>query len=110
MGMKRDEYVRKLKERLGNWNQDMDELGRRAEAAAAAARKEYDEQLGSLGARRQELERRLRALGDAAESAWDELKVGVDEAAEALASAIRVAKQRFKDRTAPGEKAAPGMK
>lgn len=104
MGTKRDEYVRKLKERLDDWNQDMAELGKRAEAAAAAARKEYDEHLGSLDVRRKELEQRLRVLGDAAESAWDEMKVGVDEAAEALASSIRVAKQQFKDKVATGTK------
>lgn len=104
MGTKRDEYVRKLKEKLDEWNQDIDELRERAELAAAAARREYDEQLPRLETRRKELEQRLRALGDATESAWNELKVGVDEAADALASAIRAAKQRFRDRAATGTK------
>ena len=95
MSGRRDQYVGKLKTKLDEWNADIDRLQEKAAQAAAAARKEYDEQIGGLRDRRGDLEEKLRALAVTAGSAWEDMREGVDGAAEALGAAIRAAKARF---------------
>ena len=104
---KRDEYVGKLKAKLDAWNADIDRLKTRAEGAAAATRKEYQEHIGNLQARRKDFEEKLHKLGQAAESAWEDMKSGADTAAEALGAAVKSAKARFGASAAAKRKGGP---
>lgn len=95
MESRRDEYLRKLKIKLDEWNADIDRLENRLQSAADAARREYQDQISHLRARCEDLERKSQGLRSAAEEAWEDVKVGVDAAADALGSAIRSARERF---------------
>jgi len=95
MDNRREEYVTRIKEKLDEWNADIDRFSARLDGVADSARKECQEHVEHLTARREDCEAKLRELRLAAESAWEDLKAGVDEAAEAVGSAIRSARERF---------------
>jgi len=95
MGSQRDQYVNNLKERLDEWNRDIDGLEVRARELASTAREQYEEQMRNLRSRRGDLEARLDSMSGAAEDAWEDLKGGAEAAAETLGSAIRAARARF---------------
>ena len=93
---KRDEYVRKLQEKLGKWNAEIDALAARAAEAKAGARSEYMEQIEALKAKQAVAREKIEELQQSGESAWEDLKSGVELAWTALGEAIDSARSRFK--------------
>jgi chromosome segregation ATPase len=86
----KDEYVAKLKAQLDEWQEDMERLKDKAEAASDDAKVKIHEQIAELRAKwdeghakRQELldaaDEKWDAIKDEAEEKWDELKVAVKD-------------------------------
>lgn len=92
---RRDEYVRKLKLQLDEWNDRIDALEERLEDAQAGARKRYQEQRDSLMARRREAEEKLKEIQEASGNAWEELREGADRAWAQLKDAVNRARAEF---------------
>ena len=92
----RDEYVRKLQEKLGEWNAEIDRLVARAGDVKAEAKQEYAEQIESLQTKRAAALAKIEELQKSGESAWEDLKSGIELAWAAMGEAINSAKSRFK--------------
>lgn len=92
----RDEYVRKLQEKLGEWNAEIDTLVARAEQVKADAEHEYAEQIATLKAKQAAAREKLEELQRSGGSAWEDLKAGIELAWDAMGEAVDSAKSRFK--------------
>ena len=92
----RDEYVRKLQEKLGEWNAEIDTLVAKAGEVKADAKLEYAEQIAALKAKQSAAREKIEELQQSGGSAWEDLKSGIELAWTAMGEAIDSAKSRFK--------------
>jgi hypothetical protein len=92
----RDEYIRKTKAKLDEWDAEIDKLAARAEAAQADARIKYHEHLETLRKQRDENMERLRELQTASEGAWESVRKGMEDSWERMNKAFKDATDRFK--------------
>jgi uncharacterized coiled-coil DUF342 family protein len=92
----RDEYVRKLQEKLEEWNAEIDTLAAKAGEVKADAKNEYAEHIEALKAKQAVAREKIDELQQSAESAWEDLKSGLELAWTAVGEAISSAKSRFK--------------
>jgi uncharacterized coiled-coil DUF342 family protein len=92
----RDEYVRKMQEKLTELNADIDKLAAKASAVSADLRSEYNEEMAALKAKQAAARQKIEAVQKSGESAWQDLKAGADLAWTAIGEAIDSAKSRFK--------------
>lgn len=92
----RDEYVRKMQEKLEEWNADIDTLTAKAGELSAEARHEYSEQIAALKAKQAAARAKIEEMQRSGESAWEDLKAGIDLAWTAIGEAVDSAKSRFK--------------
>lgn len=92
----RDEYVRKLQEKLGEWNAEIDTLVAKAGEVKADAKNEYAAHIESLKAKQAAAREKIEELQHSGESAWEDLKSGIELAWTAMGEAISSAKSRFK--------------
>lgn len=92
----RDEYVRKLQEKIGEWNAEIDALAARGAEVKAEARDEYAEQIQALKAKQAAAREKLEELQHSGENAWEDLKTGAELAWSSMVEAITSAKSRFK--------------
>lgn len=94
--MGKQEYERKLKAQLTEWEADINRLRAKADAAQAEAKVKYLEEIEELRAQKKKAEARLDELEDASEDAWEDLKGGIDTAWKNLGNAVSNAVDRFK--------------
>ncbi|MGD8933334.1 MAG: hypothetical protein PVF35_01040 [Gammaproteobacteria bacterium] len=92
----RHEYIEKLKDKLDQWDADIDVLEEKAEHARADLKFEYQDQLASLRRKRDDARLKLSELKNASEGAWEDLKQGADEAWDSLKHSIDKALSHFK--------------
>ena len=92
----RDEFIRKMQEKLGEWNAEIDRLTVKAGEASADVKKEIDEQIASLKAKQSDARQKIEELQHSGEHALEDLKTGVELAWSALGEAIDSARSRFK--------------
>lgn len=92
----RDEYVKKLQAKLGEWNIEIDALVAKAGEVKADAKNEYAEQIESLKSKQAAAKEKLDELQQSGGSAWVDLKSGIELAWTAMGEAIDSAKSRFK--------------
>lgn len=95
MTEKRDEFVQNLKDKMDEWNEEINRLEIKIEQTEGEAREEYEKQLEKLQEKRAELKRKKEELLQASEDAWHELKDGVENAWSGLEQAILAAKSKF---------------
>ncbi len=91
----RDDFVRRMHDRLDQWNADIDALTARMEHVGVDARDELRKQIDDLRARQHDARARLDALRAAGEDAWGDLRAGVEMAWDAIAAALDSARTRF---------------
>lgn len=92
---KRDEYVEKLKHKLDDWNDDIDELEAKTDHVKADMKEKYKEELAVVRQQRETVKQKASELIDSSEGAWEELKIGVEEAWHKLTEAIDRAHSKF---------------
>ena len=91
----RHEYIEKLKDKLDEWDADIDELEARAQKTTADLKFELEDQITSLKLKRDIAKVKLSELMDAGEEAWEDIKEGADEAWASLKEAIEKARSHF---------------
>jgi peptidoglycan hydrolase CwlO-like protein len=92
----RDEYVRKMQEKLAELNADIDKLVAKGSEVSAEMHSEYNEQLAMLKAKQAAARQKIEEVQKSGESAWQDLKAGIDLAWTAIGESIDSAKSRFK--------------
>ena len=92
---KRDEYVTKLKHKLDEWNEDLDELEAKSEHVKADMKEKYQEELEVVRKQRDTVKEKANELIESSEEAWVELKAGVEQAWKKLTEAIDRAHSKF---------------
>ena len=91
----RHEYIEKLKNKLDEWDADIDELEASARKTKADLKFELEDQITSLKAKRDLARLKLSEIKDAGEEAWEDIKAGADEAWGELKDAIQRARSHF---------------
>ena len=92
---KRDEYVEKLKHKLDDWNEDIDELEAKADHVKADMKEKYQEELKVVHQQRETVKQKANELIESGEEAWEELRTGVEDAWHKLTEAIDWAHSKF---------------
>ena len=91
----RDEYVKKLKAQLDQWNAEATKWEAKAKGAQATMKQEYEKQLGTLNSRRDEALYQLKLLQGASTDAWQDMMRGADVAWKNMHEAFNRAKSHF---------------
>ena len=92
----REEYIRRMREKLEEWNVDIDNLSAKASEVSADVRSEYNEQIASLKVKQAAARQKIDEMQKSGESAWKDLKAGIELAWSAIGEAVDSAKSRFK--------------
>ncbi|MDA1118547.1 MAG: hypothetical protein O2979_11225 [Proteobacteria bacterium] len=93
--MDRDEYVKKLKTQLDQWNAEAAKWQAKADAAQATMKQEYESQLNTLHSRRDEAMYQLKLVQNASTDAWQDMMRGADQAWKSMHDAFNQAKSHF---------------
>ena len=93
--MNRDEYVRKLKDQLDQWNAESRKWEAKAQGAQATMKAEYEKQLKTLHSRRDEAMYQLKLLQGASTDAWQDMMKGTDQALKSMQEAFNRARSHF---------------
>lgn len=91
----RHEYIDKLKEKLDEWDADIDELEARAQNTKTELEFEIKDQITALKVRRDIMKLKLNEIRDSSEEAWEDIKVGAEEAWADVKEAMKKAKSHF---------------
>jgi hypothetical protein len=91
----RHEYIDKLKDKLDEWDADIDKLEELATKAKAGLKFELEDQITSLKIKRDIAKLKLSEIRDASEEAWEDIKTGAEEAWDDLKDAIEKARSHF---------------
>ena len=92
---KRDEYVAKLKNKLDEWNKDVDKLEAKSEHVKEEVKEKYHEELEVVKKQRDNARAKAMELIESGEEAWEELKVGVEQAWQKFTEAVDKAHSKF---------------
>ena len=93
--MTRDEYVRKLKTQLDQWNSEITKWEEKTKSAQTKMKADYENQLKTFRSRRDEAMQQLRQVQAASGEAWMDLMRGADEAWVRLRDAFTKARSHF---------------
>jgi lipid II:glycine glycyltransferase (peptidoglycan interpeptide bridge formation enzyme) len=91
----RDEYVRKMKEQLDQWNAEAAKWQAKAQDAKADMKAEYERQLQQYEARRDTALGELNRLQNASADAWTEMMRGTESAFRGMREAFDKARSKF---------------
>jgi vacuolar-type H+-ATPase subunit H len=91
----RHEYIDRLKDKLDEWDADIDELEELATKAKSELKFELEDQITSLKLKRDIAKLKLSEIKDASEEAWEDIKTGTEEAWDDLKDAIEKARSHF---------------
>ena len=89
--MNRDEYVRKLKEQIDQWNAQMAKW----EAMSEEVKNKYLQQLDEVQVRREEAMQELKRIQGASTEAWSQMMGGTEAAFKQMREAFERASKAF---------------
>lgn len=89
--MNRDEYVRKLKEQIDQWNAQMTKW----EAMSQEVKNKYLQQLDEVQVRREEALAELKRIQGASADAWSQMMGGAETAFKEMRDAFERASKAF---------------
>jgi len=93
--IERDEYVRKLKTQIDQWNAEAARWEGEARKAQAGAKAQYERQLESLRRKSEQAMSELDALQRASADAWTEMMRGVEASVKSMQEAFERARRSF---------------
>jgi flagellar biosynthesis chaperone FliJ len=93
---KRDEYVEKMKQQLGEWNTDLDRLEAKVSEVAEPVRDKLEPQLSKVRDSYASARRKLREVREASEESWEDLTDDVEHVWKTLRQSINYFKSQLK--------------
>ena len=91
----RDEYVRKLKAQIDQWNEQAARWEAEMREAQGRLRQEYTQHLDQIRSRRDEILYQMKLLQSASAGAWEDLMRGADQAWKGMQEAFDRARAHF---------------
>ncbi|MFP7671858.1 coiled coil domain-containing protein [Marivita sp. S0852] len=91
----KDDFQKKYKAQLDEWEAQIKQLRVKAEKAGVEAQEKYSEQIEELKSLHAKARTRMNAMRDAQDDAWDDLKKGADAAWDDISAALEKARKRF---------------
>lgn len=88
----RDEYVKKLKTQIDNWNADLELLEAKVVVAKADGKAAIHARIAELRGWRDQVLQKADEIATASNDGWQHLRTGVDETWKALTDALSSAK------------------
>jgi predicted nucleic acid-binding Zn-ribbon protein len=92
----RQEAMRRVVNRLNQWQAEIDKLRAQADAAEAGARKAYYDKIDDLQTEINSAQKRAQELRGAGEDAWQKIQLGAEKALDELGNALQQAKDELK--------------
>lgn len=92
----RNEFIEKMKERLDDLDENIEDLKKRGDKFEGEARKEYENRLHDLREKRREAKRKLDDIRSASEEKWQQFKDEAEHAWKALGNSFNYFKSHFK--------------
>ena len=93
---KRQVYIKKLEEKLMEYDAKLAELENKAAGVQEEMKNEYISQIDSLETKREEFAAKYDKLKESGEQAWEDIKTGTEKAWDELEEAIEKAVAHFK--------------
>ncbi|AJD47979.1 hypothetical protein S7S_07815 [Isoalcanivorax pacificus W11-5] len=91
----RQEYIDKLKNKLNEWDDDIDKLEIKARQANEDLRHQWESRRLELQEKRQDLSNRLDKLRHSADDTWTDMKKGIDDTWDAVTRGIKDMKDKL---------------
>ncbi|MFO7763725.1 MAG: hypothetical protein R6V61_08350 [Wenzhouxiangellaceae bacterium] len=92
----RNEFIEKMKERLDDLDEKIEELKHKGDKFEGEAKKEYENRLHDLREKRREAKRKLDDVQSASEEKWQQIKDEAEHAWKALGNSFNYFKSHFK--------------
>jgi predicted nuclease with TOPRIM domain len=92
----REAFIRRMQEKLEEWNAEIDTLSAKADKLTAGVSNDYHGRIESLKVKQAAAREKMEELQHAGEGAWEDLKSGTEMAWTAMGEALDSAKNRFK--------------
>ncbi len=93
--MNREQTVTTLKQKLDQWNSDLDELERKVESFKDDRRDEAQNTIKQLRHQRDKAKDAVERLATAGDQAFNDLRDGVQTSLKAMSESITQARQRY---------------
>ena len=93
---KRDEFIRKMKDRLDEWNQEIDVFEENIRKIKTDMTDKYQAQIDELRNKRREGDRKLEQIRTAGEDTWAHLKAESEHAWNAMMDALEAFKAHYR--------------
>jgi DNA repair ATPase RecN len=94
---KRDEFIRKMKDRLDGWNLEIDALEEKFRKIKTDMTDKYKVQIDELRKKRREGDRKLEQIRTAGEGTWTHLKAESEHAWNAMKDALEAFKSHYRN-------------
>jgi chromosome segregation ATPase len=95
----RQKHVDKMKAKIDEWNNDIDEIEKKAKSASFELTEEYQKKIAALKKQRDEAFVKLKEIQNTTDSAWQDVKKGGEEAWDAISHGFSTAKERLFHKT-----------
>ncbi len=92
----RNEFIDKMKQRLDDLDENIEEFKKKGDRFEGEARKEYENRLHELREKRRQAKRRLDELRAAGEEQWQKVKDEAEHAWNALGNSFNYFKSHFR--------------
>lgn len=92
----RNEFIEKMKDRLDDLDENIEELKQKGDKFEGEARKEYENRLHDLREKRREAKRKMDEVRAAGEEKWQQFKDEAEHAWKALGNSFNYFKSHFK--------------
>jgi hypothetical protein len=93
---KRDEFIRKMKDRLDGWNLEIDAFEEKIRKIKTDMTDKYQAQIDELRSKRWEGDRKLAQIRTAGEDTWAHLKAESEHAWNAMKDALEAFKSHYR--------------
>ncbi|MBA3979249.1 MAG: hypothetical protein C0462_01475 [Alcanivorax sp.] len=91
----RQEYIDKLKDKLTEWDNEIDKMEIKARQANEDLRHQWEKRKLDLKEKRQDLSSRLEKVRNSADDTWDDLKRQMDATWDSVSEGIRDMKSKL---------------
>jgi len=93
----REAYIKKMHEKLSEWNVELEKFKVKADASMGTMREEYYKTLNDLRLRKETLQNKLSRIQGSSSESWSELKEGTERALIEFRDAIKKAFSNIKE-------------